>query len=190
MNLRTLFVSAGLLAIVCGSVYSGPSSPLPTPEDLGPTRPPATIPPPSTPLPVIPKEKSVEELLDELERLQAQKAELEKKEQELKALVRKKLEKQAERLNKLGVAPQPAKEPEPDRVGRIVIQGFAAKDEKKVREALGIVPGQILQYPALKEAPRRLEKAGFSGATVEVIPNELDSHFKDIRVKSAAELDR
>ena len=49
------------------------------------------------PPPPAPVEKTVEELLTELERVQADKAALEKKEQELKASVRKKLEQQAER---------------------------------------------------------------------------------------------
>lgn len=131
-------------------------------------------------------EKSVGQLLDELERVQAQKAELENKEQELKAAIRRGLVKQAERLNKLGVDPNA----EPDRVGRIEILGFAGKDEQKVREVLGLLPGQVLQYPALKEARGKLEKAGFAGAAVEVVPNGPASHFKDIRVRSAAELDR
>lgn len=133
-----------------------------------------------------PAEKSVEQLLDDLERVQAQKTELERMERELKAAVRKRLAKQAERLNKFGVDPHA----EPDRAGRIVLQGFAAKEEKKVRDALGVVPGQIIEYPHLDGARARLEKAGFPGAAVEVVPNGPDSHFKDIRVRPAAELAR
>ncbi len=49
--------------------------------------------------------------------------------------------------------------------------------------ALGMRPGQVLQYPALEAARAKLEKAGFKSVTVEVLPNELDTTFKDIRVK-------
>ena len=193
MSIRTVLVSAALLTL-CGAVSSQPPQlpPLPVPArlDFSPPAPPGVPPPPAfvvpaaPPVPVKPTpppEKSVEELLNELERVQAQKAELEKKEQELKATVLKKLEQQTERLQKLGVAPKDAKMP--DRVGRIIIEGNDAKDEKKILEAVGMRPGQVLQYPVLEFARARLEKAGFKSVTVEVLPNELDSTFKDIRVK-------
>ncbi len=195
MSIRTVLVSAAVLAL-CGAVSSQPQPPLP-PLPSPPGGPPAAVTPrldfyPPAPSPALsfvvphalpspPPEKTVEELLNELERVQAEKAALEKKEQELKATVRKKLEQQAERLQKLGVAPKDAKMP--DRVGRIIIEGNDAKDEKKILEAVGMRPGQVLQYPALELARVKLEKAGFRGATVEVLPNELDSTFKDIRVK-------
>src|SRR5262249_53824238 len=127
--------------------------------------------------------KSVDELLNELERIQSQKAELEKKERELKAALQKKLELQAERLKKLGVVPQPAKETEPDRVGRIIIEGNTKTPDAKILEKLELRPGQILQYPKLEDARVKLEKAGFRNVTVEVLPNELDPIFKDIRVR-------
>ncbi|MCI0702778.1 MAG: hypothetical protein L0241_16985 [Planctomycetia bacterium] len=181
MNLRTLFVSAGLFAIVCGGVYSQPQPlPLATPENPIPARPPI-IPPPSPPVPVVPappKEKSVEELLDELERIQTQKAELAKKELELKATIRKRVEKQLERLNKLGIDPKA----DPDRVGRIWLKGNDEKDEKKILDTLGLFPGQILQYPKLEEARKRLEKAGFAGVMLEITADSTDSPFKDIMV--------
>jgi hypothetical protein len=154
----------------------------PTPER------PATATPPvvGAPSRAAPHKKSVDQLLDELERVQAQKAELEDRERELKAAVRAALGRQAERVSKLGAAA----EAEPDRVGQVLLEGFAAKDEERVRRALGLVPGQVLRYPALQEASVRLEKAGFAGVTVEVVPNGLDSLYKDIRVRSTAELDR
>jgi hypothetical protein len=134
-------------------------------------------------VPTTPPEKTVDELLSELERVQAEKAGLEKREQELKAMLRKKMEQQAERLKKLGVAPQPAKDAEPDRVGQIILEGNAKKDEKKILDTLGFVPGQVLQYPKLEDSRTKLQKAGFRDVMVEIVPNKLDSIFKDIIVK-------
>ena len=181
MSTRALVISAALL-IVSGAAHSQPKpAPAPPPSQppavFIPAAPPVTVPVPPPPPP------SVEQLLDELERVQAQKAALEKKEQELKAAIRKKLEAQTERLKKLGVAPQPAKEAEPDRVGRIIIEGNTKTPDEKIHALLELRPGQILQYPKLDTARTRLEKAGFSGATVEVLPDEIGSTFKDVRVK-------
>ena len=116
--------------------------------------------------------------------MQAQKIELEKKEQELKASVRKKLENQAERLNKLGVTPKGAKSAEPNRVGQIIIEGNTKTPDKKILDQLQLVPGQVFNNPAALDAARaRLEKAGFRGATVEALPHESDAVYADIRVK-------
>lgn len=136
---------------------------------------------PTTPAP---REKSVDDLLAELEDLQAQKARIEKQEAELKAALRKKLDTQAERLKKVGVAPG-AKEKEQDRVGQILIEGNTKTPDQKILDKLDFRPGQILQYPALEASRAKLEKAGFCEVTVEVIaaPNKLDSTFKDVRVK-------
>jgi hypothetical protein len=41
----------------------------------------------------------------------------------------------------------------------------------------------LLRYPALEESRKNLETAGFRSVFVEVVPNELDSPLKDIRVK-------
>jgi hypothetical protein len=182
VSTRTLLLSAGLLAVACGAASSQPAPPLPpTPSPPG-FSPPAP-PPAEFAKPTPPPEKAVEELLNELERVQAQKAELEKKEQELKATIRKRLEKQAERLNKLGVTPKDAKAAEPDRITAIVLEGHAKKEEKKIRDALGLVPGQVLDDPALEAARVRLEKAGFRGVKIEVAPNCYVPTLKDIVVK-------
>jgi len=134
--------------------------------------------------PTPPPEKTVEELLNELERVQAQKAELEKKEQDLKTTVRKKLEQQTERLNKLGVTPVPAKPAQPDRVGRIIIEGNTQTPDEKILNALALQPGQILQHTRLEYARMRLQKAGFRSVIVEIIPNDLgDDTFKDVRIR-------
>jgi hypothetical protein len=128
-----------------------------------------------------PLEKSVDDLLGELEGLRAQKLELEKKEQELKVLVRKKLDQQTERLKKLGIAPTAAV---PDRIGQIILEGNTTRADEKILGMLGFRPGQVLAYPALEEARRKLEKAGFRDVTVEVlVSNPPDAPFKDIRVK-------
>ena len=180
MSIRTALVSVAVLVAV-GAVASSQPQPAPTPlvpRFEFPTVPPAVsvpVPPPPPP--------SVEQLLDALERIQAQKAAIEKQEQELKAAIRKKLEAQAERLKKLGVAPQPAKEAEPDRVGQITIEGNTKTPDKTIRNMLSLFPGQVLKYPQLEESRKTLEKYGFLGVTVEVVPGEADSHFKDVRVK-------
>ena len=169
--------------------FSKPDAPAPTnlpPTNLPltPAALPATSPQPLGPtLPPAPREKSVDDLLAELEDLQAQKAKLEKQEADLKAALRKKLDAQAERLKKVGVAPQPAKDKEPDRVGQIIIEGNAKTPQKKILDLVELQPGQVLPYPGLEAARVRLEKAGFRDVTVEVIPNKLDSGFKDVRVK-------
>jgi hypothetical protein len=184
--------SKPLVPLVPRLDFSPPVPPVPAPGDShGPLIPDPRrdfYPPlPEVPTPAdfkkppAPPEKSVDDLLNELERVQAQKAELEKKEQELKAQLRKKLEAQTERLKKLGVAPKDAKEP--DRVGRITIEGNTKTSDNKILNLLNLRPGQLLRYPALEESRKNLETAGFRGATVEVVPNEIDSTFKDIRVK-------
>ncbi|MBN9118925.1 MAG: hypothetical protein J0I06_07160 [Planctomycetes bacterium] len=154
------------------------ADPLP-PRDLLPPPPVPSPTPPLGPTAPAPREKSVDDLLAELEDLQAQKARLEKQEAELKATIRKRLDAQTERLKKLGVT-QEAKGP--DRVGRIIIEGNTKTPDKKILALLELQPGQILTYLGLEEARARFKKGKFS-ATVEVIPNELDSTFKDIRVK-------
>lgn len=128
-------------------------------------------------------EKSVDDLLAELERLRARKAEVEKKEQELTAALRKKLQTQTERLQKLGVAPKDTTHAEPDRVGRIIIEGNTKTPDKKILENLDIRPGQLLRYPALEAARAKLEKAGFAGTTIEIVASESDLKFKDIRIR-------
>jgi hypothetical protein len=134
---------------------------------------------PSLPTPPPPPpEKSVDELIKELERIQAQKAGLEKQEKELKAALGKKLEAQNERLKKLGVTPK-----QPDHVGRIIIEGNTKTPDQKILDLLKLLPGQVLHYPALDVARARLEKAGFRDVTVEAVVSDPDSTFKDIRVK-------
>lgn len=182
MSARTFLVSVGLFAVVCGAHAQPLQFPGAPPTPVYPP-PPAVAPQPVPSVPSVPHERSVDDLLGELEGLRAQKAALEKKEQELTATLRKKLDAQAERLKKLGVAPNEAKPAEPDRVGKILLEGHDKKDEKKILDALGFAPGQILQYPKVEDARMRLIKAGFADVAVEVTLNELDASYKDIRVK-------
>ena len=209
MSARIAFVAAALL-IVSAAAHSQPQpKPAPQPPSSGglipppgaPSTPPAAYAVPLGPTAVPPPpEKSVEDLLNELERVQAEKAALEKREQDLKAALRKKLEAQVERLRKLGVAPSerdkvgraliegdaPAGDrviAKPDRVGRIIIEGNTKTADQTVLVLVDFQAGQILHYPALETAKTKLQKAGFTDVTVEVVPNNLDSGFKDVRVK-------
>lgn len=75
----------------------------------------------------------------------------------------------------------------PDRVGRIIIEGNEITRDRVILNQLDLRPGQILQYPRIAEAQMRLARLGIfdpdDPPTVEVIPNEFDSAFKDIRVR-------
>lgn len=151
---------------------------------------------PTTPRTAPAQEQSLDQLLDELEALRDKKAEIEKKEVELTKAIQRKSEKQADRMNRLGVggsvvpvAPVPVIPSTPqlnftdplrvaDRVGRVLIVG--GKDEKKILDLVTIAPGQELTYPSLETARVRLGMAGYLSATVEVIPG--DGGFKDVVV--------
>ena len=75
---------------------------------------------------------------------------------------------------------------EPDRVGRIIIEGNSVTDQRVILNQLGLFPGQILQYPMLEQARNNLLRLNIFNAenppTVEVIPQQFDSVYKDIRV--------
>jgi len=76
---------------------------------------------------------------------------------------------------------------EPDRVGRIIIEGNEITQDRVILNQLDLRPGQILQYPKLEDARMRLARLGIFDAqdppAVDVLPNELDDQFKDIRVR-------
>jgi outer membrane protein assembly factor BamA len=76
---------------------------------------------------------------------------------------------------------------EPDRVGRIIIEGNTVTDQRVILNEIGLRPGQILQYPLLEQARLNLVRRGIfdneNPPTVEVIPNEFDSVYKDIRIR-------
>ncbi len=99
MKLPTAVVAVVLLA-VAGYTQAPPptllpTSPLPVPDLV--SEPPL---PPRAPLA---QEPTVDQMLDALEKLRAQKAELEKKERETVEAIGKKVEKQTERMRKLGI---------------------------------------------------------------------------------------
>ena len=118
MKIRSLF--AAVVLLVVGSVGNSqpPVGPSPQTQNI----PPLSV--PKTPPVTAPAEKTVDEMLDELESLRGQKAELEKKEAELVKAIQRKIEKQADRLNRLGIGapvvptapvlPQPLPVPNPN----------------------------------------------------------------------------
>ncbi len=75
----------------------------------------------------------------------------------------------------------------PDRVGQIKIEGNDVTQDRVILNQLDLRPGQVLQYPLLEDARMRLARLGiFDGEeppAVDVIENEFDSEFKDLRVK-------
>lgn len=76
---------------------------------------------------------------------------------------------------------------QPDRVGRVILDCNEITKDRVIRNQLPFRPGQILPYDRLDEARMRLARLGIFDAeeppSVEVLPNEWDSVFKDIRVK-------
>lgn len=93
MRPRALLVPA-LLVAAGGIAYTQPA-----PQTVPPTLPDARLPS----LPGGPVSSSLDQLLDRLEALRAQKADLERQEQEVVKEIRRKVEKQSDRLQRLGV---------------------------------------------------------------------------------------
>ena len=76
---------------------------------------------------------------------------------------------------------------EPDRVGRVIIEGNTVTQDRVILNQLGLRPGQVLQYPLLEDGRMRLARLGIFDAqnppTVTDVPNEMDNNgFKDILV--------
>ena len=75
----------------------------------------------------------------------------------------------------------------PDRVGIIRIEGNTVTQDRVILNQLDLRPGQILQYPKIEDAKMRLMRLGIfdpeEPPDVQVLPNELDQTFKDIRVR-------
>ena len=96
--MKTLIAVVVTLAIAAGAVYTQtPLTPQPDIPRL-PTGPAA---------PNQPRGQTIDQILDDIERLRAQRAELEKQEQELVKEVRKKLDKQSERTKRMGILELP-----------------------------------------------------------------------------------
>lgn len=121
-------------------------------------------------------------MLDELESLRAKKAALEKAEQELVKTIQLKVGKQAERLKMLGVVARPANG-QPQRVGRIFIEGNDTVTDGSILKIVKFSPGQVLEMAALETARTQLMKGGFSMATIEVMPHEPDATYVDLLIK-------
>ncbi|HVK15154.1 MAG TPA: hypothetical protein VM597_40820 [Gemmataceae bacterium] len=116
MAVRTLYLSGvGLAAclVLCGNGYPQQPPPAPTSPSLpAPVAAPDLA--PSVFTPVVPAPTpgtTVDQLLDRLTELRRQKAELEKQEQLVVKQLRDRLKAQTERLEKLGIAPEPKATP-------------------------------------------------------------------------------
>ena len=76
---------------------------------------------------------------------------------------------------------------EPDRVGQILIVGNVQTPAGDILVHIGFWPGQILQYPQLEAARKRLAQLSLfdpdNPPSVDVLPNELDNRFKDILIR-------
>jgi outer membrane protein insertion porin family len=76
---------------------------------------------------------------------------------------------------------------EPDRVGRVIIEGNTVTKDSVIQNQLGLYPGQILQYPLLEDARMRLARLNIfdqqTPPSVEVMPSEFDNQFKDILIR-------
>jgi outer membrane protein assembly complex protein YaeT len=76
---------------------------------------------------------------------------------------------------------------EPDRVGRIIIEGNTITDQRVILNQLGLYPGQILQYPKLREAELNLMRLGIfdpeDPPRVVAVASDFDSVYKDVRVR-------
>jgi outer membrane protein insertion porin family len=78
---------------------------------------------------------------------------------------------------------------EPDRVGRIIIQGNEVTQDRVILNELtqaGLVQGQVLQYPSIEVARMNLMRRGIfdmeSAPTIDVRQSEVDTTFKDVIV--------
>lgn len=86
----------------------------------------------------------------------------------------------------MAVAPPMAK-PVSDRVGKIVIVGNSSTQDRVILKQLdSLKPGQVLEYPRIEEARQNLIRLQIfdekTPPTVEVLPGEPGSPFRDIRV--------
>ncbi len=76
---------------------------------------------------------------------------------------------------------------EPARVGRVIVEGNTVTADRVILNQLPFYPGQVLDYTALDQARNNLNRLGiFDGEdppTVEDLPTDLDSAFRDVRVR-------
>jgi hypothetical protein len=95
--MKTTVAVLVVVVVAAGTVYTQSPPDVIPPPDVPTTLPGAATKPPPT------KEPTLDELLDQIERIREQKAELDRQEKLLAAEARKKIVKQTERLNKLGL---------------------------------------------------------------------------------------
>jgi hypothetical protein len=164
-----------------GQLPPAHSFPLVLPTKTPSAAPQIVSPPQSPPVRPTPLEKSLEQLLDELQALQAQKAELSKKEQELARAIKQKSDRLTERMKQLGIA-APAATDSPPRVGRILIEGNEKTADGEILSLLELSPGECVENPKLDKARARLAKV-FDAAAVELLPKEKDSVYVDVLVR-------
>jgi hypothetical protein len=73
---------------------------------------------------------------------------------------------------------------QPDRIGRIIIEGNTVTKDQVILDKLGLTTGQILQYPKLQAARTNLERLGlFTAVAVEAVPSDLGGPHVDIAVR-------
>jgi outer membrane protein assembly complex protein YaeT len=76
---------------------------------------------------------------------------------------------------------------EPARVGRIIIEGNTVTADRVILNQLPLYPGQVLDYDALRQAEQNLARLGIfdpdDPPRVEELPTDLDSAFRDVRVR-------
>lgn len=118
-----------------------------------------------------------------MQAIQLQKAELLKKEQELSKSIKQKADKLTERMKQLGIDAPAVTDSPRHRVGRIIIEGNEKTADREILEFLELYPGQEYDDAAVRKSNARLKNARFGSATVEVLPNESDSVYVDVRIK-------
>jgi hypothetical protein len=115
MRLPTPIVAIVLLAVAAAGYSQVPSPPVP--ELIRPTFIPEGRPllaRPTLEQSAAPQEQTVEQMLDAVDALRVQKAVLEKQEKAIIEQLSKKVEKQSERMRKLGIGlPKPVESPDP-----------------------------------------------------------------------------
>jgi len=76
----------------------------------------------------------------------------------------------------------------PDRIGVIKIEGNTYTEERVIRNELGgLLPGQVLQYPLIKQAEGNLARRGIfdqeEPPQIFVVPSDRGEQYKDLVVK-------
>ena len=77
---------------------------------------------------------------------------------------------------------------EPQRIGRVRVEGNTITQQRVILNELGpLLPGQILQYPAIEQAKRNLERRQLfdqeDPPSITVVPSEFDDGFVDLLVR-------